>query len=77
MNLGLPWFGPKSAGSGWGWTPVTWQGWFVTALFTILILGMAFLHTGRHRALAILAIVGVYLALVIMTGTKPGGSLFG
>lgn len=26
-----PWFARKTYG--WGWTPVTWQGWAVTALY--------------------------------------------
>lgn len=26
---------------GWGWTPVTWQGWLVTALYVALVLFFA------------------------------------
>jgi hypothetical protein len=30
-----PWFRPKEMGP--GWTPATWQGWLITAVFCILI----------------------------------------
>ena len=42
-----PWFGPKT-GMGWGWTPVTWQGWLVTlaCVATMIILPLALF---RHR----------------------------
>lgn len=26
---------------GWGWTPVTWQGWTVTLLYVILVIAFA------------------------------------
>ena len=29
------WF--KAKRYGWGWTPVTWQGWLVTILFIVLV----------------------------------------
>jgi hypothetical protein len=29
------WFKRKKYG--WGWVPVTWQGWFVTLLYVVLI----------------------------------------
>ena len=31
-----PWFGPRRV-PGWGWTPVTWQGWAVIAVFIVAI----------------------------------------
>ena len=30
-----PWFKPRDTGT--GWTPVTWQGWLITAAFCLLI----------------------------------------
>jgi hypothetical protein len=27
---------------GWGWTPVTWQGWLVTFLYSALIVSLVF-----------------------------------
>ncbi len=29
---------------GWGWTPATWQGWFVTLSYIVLVLGLVFIH---------------------------------
>ena len=36
-----PWFGPKT-GMGWGWTPVTWEGWLVTAVCLAVFIGAYF-----------------------------------
>ncbi len=33
-----PWFGPKRLG--WGWRPITWQGWVLTLLLTLLAVGV-------------------------------------
>jgi len=32
------WFKRKQYG--WGWTPVSWQGWLVTALYIALVVGL-------------------------------------
>ncbi len=32
------WF--KAKRYGWGWTPVTWQGWLVIAVYVIFLVGM-------------------------------------
>jgi hypothetical protein len=73
MNLDLPWFGPKK-GFGWGWTPITWQGWLITALFLACILGLGYGPSFKLKGLVFGLILGVYFAIVIATGTKPGGS---
>ena len=73
MRLGLPWFGPKT-GFGWGWTPVTWQGWAITALFLILFLGACYAPV-RHKGVVCGVLLVGYLAIVVATGTKPGGRL--
>ncbi len=70
----LPWFGPKKT-LGWGWTPVTWQGWAITALFLACLLAVSYGPPFRYRLFAVLGLVAAYLAVVIATGTKPGGSL--
>ena len=33
-----PWFGPKRLG--WGWRPLTWQGWLITLILAILLVGI-------------------------------------
>ncbi len=74
MTLGLPWFGPKK-GFGWGWTPISWQGWALTALFFAVFLVIALLYQGKYRTLAAIGATVVYIFVVVLTGTKPGGSL--
>jgi hypothetical protein len=42
-----PWFRPKR--SGLGWTPITWQGWLVTIVSCLVVVGlnlMLVLHLG-------------------------------
>ena len=73
MNLNLPWFGPKKR-FGWGWTPVTWQGWTIAALFVACILGISYAKSFTTKFAVFAAIVVVYLIIVVATGTKPGGS---
>lgn len=34
------WF--KSKSYGWGWTPVTWQGWTITATYSFIIAGLIY-----------------------------------
>lgn len=35
--MNKPWFGPRKFG--FGWTPVTWQGWVVTVVLTFAVAG--------------------------------------
>lgn len=32
---------------GWGWTPVTWQGWLITAGYVVLLVAFAFTIDGN------------------------------
>ena len=42
-----PWFIRRKY-TGWGWRPITWQGWLVTALIVIAIAGSVYvLELGR------------------------------
>jgi MFS superfamily sulfate permease-like transporter len=51
------WFAPKLFG--WGATPVTWQGWLVTAVFVVVLIGISRGLEGPARWLSLLlAIVG-------------------
>lgn len=72
------WFRTKTYG--WGWTPATWQGWLVIAvyvLFVVVILQQ--LDTVTHSASdtfyeVVLPLVFVTAALIgvcIKTGEKP------
>ncbi len=64
---------------GWGWTPATWQGWLVTAIFAGIIfwLGRSFDSESSIREsfmtffipLIFLTILFIYIAY--RTGEKP------
>ncbi len=68
-----PWFGPKRH-FGWGWSPASWQGWVVTAAFLVCIVGCQyyFKRPWPSGASAIACLV-IFLGVVMLTGTKPGG----
>jgi hypothetical protein len=72
MITKYPWFGPKRS-FGWGWTPVTWEGWAATIL-TLAIILAAYLLFGRAPITTYITIGAVALLLVvtILTGTAPG-----
>jgi hypothetical protein len=72
MITRYPWFGPKR-GLGWGWTPVTWEGWALTAVSCAVIIGAYFVF-GRApmTTYVTLGAVAVFIVIVILTGTAPG-----
>ena len=67
-----PWFGPKN-GLGWGWTPVSWEGWAVTGLCLAVIVG-AYLVYGYApmTTYVTLAAIAVLILVCVLTGTQPG-----
>jgi hypothetical protein len=68
-----PWFGPKRI-LGWGWIPITWQGWMVVAVFFAAILAGAYLIPGTIVKVVVeLVLVLALLAVCALTGTRPGG----
>jgi len=68
------WFRAKSYG--WGWFPVTWQGWAVLAVFLALVMAGAVLVLPRFGVLIFDLYVVVLAALLIIvcwrTGEPPG-----
>jgi len=65
-----PWFGPKRVG--WGWTPITWQGWVGTLVWGIVLC----LAAARGQSWPVL--VGLIVAFVLfcyLTGGPPGSKL--
>ncbi len=71
MITSRPWFGPKKY-LGWGWTPITWEGWLTTAVFLAAFL-VCFLVIGGGAGIAGgLILVAAYLGMVLLTGTCPG-----
>jgi len=73
MITRTPWFGPKKH-LGWGWTPITWQGWVVTALFCVLApLVVVRLGPGFPGVCGLILCIAAFLGVCVLTGTKPGG----
>lgn len=72
------WFGAKVYG--WGWTPITWQGWLVTGISAFFIAWdtAVFVKNDQPTAdlikgysLRILIYVAVLLAICLWKGEKP------
>ena len=67
------WFGPKRWG--WGWSPVSWQGWAVTVAFAAVGQVLKNVLPPRRATLATLAtlaLVAAFLGVVVLTGDPPG-----
>ena len=66
-----PWFGPRRFG--WGWTPVTWQGWVVTLVFVAAMVLCAFLLPGTvAKVVADVVLIVLLVVVCALTGTRPG-----
>jgi len=65
------WFKQKSYG--WGWTPVTWQGWVVTAVWAVLffISIKTFDHEWLKNTLVIFVITALLIFICYKKGEKP------
>jgi hypothetical protein len=64
------WFGPRL--HGWGWSPVTAEGWAVLVIGTGGAIALAS-TTIKHAWWLGLAAVAVMLVVVFLKGTSPGG----
>jgi len=68
------WFGPKRR-LGWGWTPISWQGWLFTVVWIVVVLTGSVALAGHliafvaFETLAVVVMVGV----AWVTGGPPGG----
>jgi hypothetical protein len=67
------WFGPRRDGLGWGWTPVTWQGWVVVAVFVAAIVAAPWLLEGGVAAIGIAGALAGLLLVAWAKGSSPGG----
>lgn len=63
------WFGPRRMG--WGLSPVSPEGWIVTAL--MVVVSQALKRDDRDRRGAQLAIGALYVLVAVLKGTMPGG----
>jgi hypothetical protein len=67
-----PWFGPKRFG--WGWTPITWEGW-LSVLVWIGLFYLAIQYYGANWLLMI-TLIAVLIIFSYMTGGNPGSQIF-
>jgi hypothetical protein len=62
------WFGPRRW-MGWGWTPVSWEGWAVLVVFAGAAVGLVAARLGPLVFVA----VAPLLVVSYLKGTSPGG----
>jgi hypothetical protein len=68
-----PWFGPKRIG--WGFRPVTWQGWsLIVVLVALFTVARYALHTNAEFVLAVVMLLVGFYVVAAVTGGRPGGS---
>jgi ABC-2 type transport system ATP-binding protein len=63
---GRPWFRRRSVG--FGWRPVSWQGWLVTAVAAGVLLSAVALIHGTARIPVVVLVVAVYAIVALATG---------
>jgi len=67
-----PWFGPKYLG--WGWRPITWEGWLSTLAF-IGVTYLAFQYFGKNLFI-LFGLILIFCLFAYLTGGKPGSKSF-
>ena len=68
-----PWFGPKKH-VGWGWSPISWEGYLATVVFLVAVFGSLAVLPRTGSAYIVAAVVfSAFLLLVVLTGDPPGG----
>jgi hypothetical protein len=71
MMTKQPWFGPKRIG--WGWRPVSWEGWLVTVLCAAVAIAASIAFRGTPVAAYVsLAAVAALIVVCLLTGTRAG-----
>ena len=74
-NHQKPWFGKRTIG--WGLNSITWQGWLVTTIFSIVvILDFSYLKMNTTRILIFILALIIFIIIAILTGEKPGSKQF-
>ena len=66
------WFGPKYLG--WGWRPVTWEGWVSTLVF-VGIVYVDFQYYGQN-VYSLIGLIILFCLFAYVTGGKPGSKFF-
>ena len=57
------WFAPRRLG--WGWTPISWQGWAITLGFIVLAFWVITLFEGRPGLEAAILVPATILLLLV------------
>jgi hypothetical protein len=57
---------------GYGWTPCSWQGWLVTALFVAACTGLSLSRPHLDETTRIAAIFSLVIALFVMIAFTSG-----
>ena len=71
MITKYPWFGPKRIG--WGWRPLTWQGWLISFVFVAVVAAACIAFGGRPITVYVgLAATAALIVVCLLTGTPPG-----
>jgi hypothetical protein len=64
------WFGPKRFG--WGWSPVSWQGWVVVVAYVAILITVGAVAS-RTTTLVVAVVATVLLfGVMTLTGGRPG-----
>lgn len=65
---------------GWGWTPATWPGWFLTLGYIVLMVGIVFLPLDEDSNLLVrigltvllmILLTGIFIWILYKKGEKP------
>ncbi len=67
-----PWFGPRGF-LGWGWAPVSWQGWALAIVTAATAVTAPRLFSGGTGDIVSFGAIAVLLASCALKGTSPGG----
>ena len=78
MNTKRTWFHAKNYG--WGWTPSTWQGWGLTILWILAMIGDFLWIDGQSHSASdtllgfvpnAVSMTGLLIIIAALTGEKP------
>ena len=64
------WFGPRRGG--WGWDPVSWEGWASLLGWALVSIGATRFFGGDPWIAVVLLVVGL-VGTCVLKGTPPGG----
>ena len=65
------WFGPRRFG--WGWDPVSWEGWASIGGYLVVCIALPLAVPERWALPAVLGATAAFVLLAILKGTPPGG----